>query len=89
MGKEPLNIIKLKRQNDMFAAADSRAKDLRIAFCEAEWHHHDFCNAPTSVPNTKVWLLHTTPDLHYQLAIAAAESSTQPTCGQYGRDLYQ
>lgn len=56
MGKEPLNIIKLKQQNDMFSAAESHANNLRIANCEAVWHHRDFCKAPASgsVPNTKV-----------------------------------
>ena len=58
MGKEPMNIMRLKRQNDMFAAAESHAKNLRIANCEAEWFHSDFCKPPGSgsVPNIKVQL---------------------------------
>lgn len=54
-----MNILRLKRQNDMFAAAESHANNLHIAHCEAAFHS-DFCKLPGSgsVPNIKVCGFH-------------------------------
>jgi hypothetical protein len=54
MGKEPLNIVKLKRENAMYAAAEHHARNLEIATTKAQWFAHDFCKPPNRepVPNT-------------------------------------
>ena len=55
MGKEPENIIKLKRHNDMYSAAEHHAHNLQVATTTAQWFANDFCKPPNSgaVPNTK------------------------------------
>lgn len=45
MGKEPVNIIRLKRQNDAFADAQHHARDLEVSACNARWFSDAFVNA--------------------------------------------
>lgn len=42
MGKEPVNIMRLKRQNDQFADAAHHAHDLSVANVNAKWFSDDF-----------------------------------------------
>jgi hypothetical protein len=42
MGKEPKNILRLKRENDRFADASQHARDLQVCGCNAEWFTRDF-----------------------------------------------
>jgi hypothetical protein len=48
MGKEPVNIIRLKRQNDEFSDAVHHARDLQIAGCNALWFARDFTKSNKS-----------------------------------------
>ena len=74
-----MNIMKLKRQNDQFAAAESHAKNLRIAHCEAQWFHSDFCKPPGkgSVPNIKVQLAYTPSAMQCQLCCTLLKHTQQ------------
>ena len=42
MGREPVNIIRLKRENDRLAAADHHDRDLQICNGNAKWFSRDF-----------------------------------------------
>jgi hypothetical protein len=41
MGREAVNITRLKRQNDMYAAADHHAHELQVAKSRASWFSRD------------------------------------------------
>jgi Domain of unknown function (DUF4558) len=61
MGKEPVNITRLKRQNDQFAAAEHHAHDLQTAGVTAQWFERDLAKPKGPEVNIHTTSFHTRP----------------------------